>query len=260
MDLDRPQPQREPDEVTPGGSRVYRHQEAPADETLSGGDWEGIDVITRHIEEHLGPVESVFHELISPRVHIDVHVIRPTEERPFTFLVTTGMSEIPMNVPPGAEEWQYAELIVTLPPDWELSQESFKDERNYWPIRWLKTLARFPHDFATWLSHGHSIPTGDPSVPVCEGSNLNGFLILTPLIAGKGMVQLTVSPTQTIHFYSLVPVYQEEMDFKLQQGCDALLKKFDQFHVTDLIDPRRTNVITGRKAGGNPWWRRWFSK
>ena len=37
-----------------------------------------------------------------------------------------------------------AELAIALPADWKLDQESMKDEKWYWPIRLLKSLARLP--------------------------------------------------------------------------------------------------------------------
>ena len=259
---DRPEDPPPLEEVTPGGSQVYKYSQPVEDDTLSGGDWEGIEAICDHVEKNLGPISTVWHELISPLVHIDVHVVPPTKERPYTFLVTTGMSERPMNVPPGAEAWQYAELMVALPQSWKLDQTAFEDERNYWPVRWLKTLARFPHEYSTWLCDGHTIPAGNPAEPVCEGTQLNGFVLLPPCLAGEKMQSVEITPTQTVNFWSLVPLYQEEMDFKLQKGVEALLKLFDRHGVTDLIDPQRINVVTGRKPNGaaKPWWRRWFSR
>lgn len=35
------------------------------------------------------------------------------------------------------------ELMIDLPTDWPLEMESLRDERNFWPIRILKILARF---------------------------------------------------------------------------------------------------------------------
>ena len=69
----------------------------------------------------------VFHELISDQVHIDLHWVKPTAERPFHTLVTSGMSNLPMTTPPGAEEVRYAELSICLPADWKLSEEDFKE-------------------------------------------------------------------------------------------------------------------------------------
>ena len=132
-----------------------------------------IDEISDHIEKHVGKIHMVFHELVSDQVHIDVHWVKPTTERPFHTLVTSGMSDKPMHSPQGVDDCDYAELSICLPQDWKVSEEDFEDEKNYWPIRWLKFLARFPHEYNTRLFQGHTIPNGDPATPFAENKALN---------------------------------------------------------------------------------------
>ena len=42
----------------------------------------------------------------------------------------------------------------------------------------------------------------------------------------------------------VVPVYKEEMDFKLREGAEKLQDLFVEKGITELVDPRRTNAIT----------------
>lgn len=58
------------------------------------------EAIERHVEEHFGPIEFVFHAMPSTGVH--VLVTEPTAERPYRTLVTQGMSNEPMTVPDGS--------------------------------------------------------------------------------------------------------------------------------------------------------------
>lgn len=95
---------------------------------------EDMERLSDHIEQHVGPIELVFHEMNSDLVHVDVHWIKATDERPFHVLVTTGMSDLPMTVPPGAEEHRFLELAIALPPDWNMNQADWRDEDHYWPI------------------------------------------------------------------------------------------------------------------------------
>jgi hypothetical protein len=53
---------------------------------------------------------------------------------------------------------------------------------------------------------------------------------------------LTINEEKTVQFYSLVPLYREEMELKLRQGADALLERLDEHGVTELLDVRRENV------------------
>jgi hypothetical protein len=58
-----------------------------------------MDEIVAHVEKHVGKVEMVFHEIVSGKVHVDVHWIKPTTEKPVHTLVTTGTSDKPMHTP-----------------------------------------------------------------------------------------------------------------------------------------------------------------
>ncbi|MBX7222876.1 MAG: suppressor of fused domain protein [Blastocatellia bacterium] len=230
------------EEFSEAGQPIYRHGERKQPFELAEGDPNRIALISDHISRHLGPVEMVLHEIVSDLIHIDLHWVKPTPERNFHTLVTSGMSDRPMTVPPGAENFQFAELMVCLPPNWPVSQEAFTDEMNYWPIRWLKILARFPHEYGTWVGMGHSIPNGDPPEPLAPLAEMCCWLLLPPLLAPMEFYQLQVNPHKSIHFYAIVPIFREEMELKLRSGTDALLDKFDEFEVTELIDLDRRNV------------------
>ncbi len=90
---------------------------------MAGGDDVTITAIADHIERHLGPVQGVYHELISDKVHLDVHVVAPSADFPFYTLVTSGMSDRPMTVPPEAgpdDAPRFAELCILLPSTWNI--------------------------------------------------------------------------------------------------------------------------------------------
>ncbi len=117
-------------ETSPAGAEILRHQPREREFEPATGDSSAIEQIEAHIEEHLGEVDQVWHEMVSDLVHIDIYQIPPTVDRPFWTLVTTGMSDLPMTVPEGAEDYTYAELMLCLPPDWKMSQQDFEDENN----------------------------------------------------------------------------------------------------------------------------------
>jgi hypothetical protein len=229
---------------------MYRYGDRERDFELAMGDEQTIERISRHIEEHLGPVANVFHELVSDLVHIDVHVVEPTDERPFYTLITTGMSDRPMTAPPQCHNFRFAELMISLPADWPMTQEAFQQDDVYWPVRGLKFLARFPHEYETWLGWGHTIPNGDPPEPLADNTALCCLLLLSPAHVPEGFSSLRVDHEKTVNFYSLVPIYREEMEFKLEKGTDALVERFIEHQVTELLDVNRPNVCRRKKG----WW------
>lgn len=234
----------EPNIVSLSGSPIFHHSQPLPWEAVKGE--ECLEVISEHIEANLGPIEAVLHEIASDTVHIDVHVVGATSDFPFCRLVTSGMSDLPMSVPAGAEVPAYIELHMTLPHDWRLNQSDFEDERWYWPIRLLKTLARLPHKHRTWLGWGHTIPNGDPAEPYSSQSALCGALIMPSVSVPDSFRQLTVREDKVITFLSVVPLHKGEMDLKLRAGTDALTDRFDRYKITDIIDPARRDVSKRR--------------
>jgi hypothetical protein len=147
-----------------------------------------------------------------------------------------------MKVPEGLEELSYAELLLSLPPDWPLRQEDFKDERNYWPVRLLKMLARLPHEYDTWLGEAHTIPNGDPPEPYASNTKLCCAMLAPPLLVPDEFRELKVSPEMRMHFYGVIPLYQEETDLKLKRGSEELYTRLDRQKISELLDVNRRNV------------------
>ena len=138
------------------------------------------------------------------------------------------MSALPMTLPEDVEgEYNHlkrAELMMYIPKDWPTDDESFKDENNYWPVRLMKQLAKFPHQLNTWLGYGHTIPNTGSYLPYADNTGLNGVAL--SMVSDDRSTMNTEDGTQ-INLYSLVPLYKEEMDYKLENGADALFDKLE---------------------------------
>ncbi|WP_284238203.1 suppressor of fused domain protein [Paenibacillus glycanilyticus] len=215
---------------------------------MAKSDDEAIELITQHVEKHIGPVEAVFHEMVSDLIHLDVLYVAPTKERNFITLITCGMSSLPMTVPKGAEAFRYAELMICLPADWEMSEESLKKEDHYWPIGNLKMLARLPHEYNTWFYTDHTIPNGDPAEPYASNTKLSGMMVTIPstVESPEEFFTLKLHEHKDVHFFSITPLYKEEMNYKLKHGADAMLAKLEQAGVSQIVDPNRKNTCKKR--------------
>lgn len=233
------------DVVSLSGSPILRHTERTKPFELAVGSEDG-ERLEQHIEKFVGEIDLVYHELLSDLVHVDVHHIKASATRPFHTIVTTGMSDKKMNAPEGGAE--YAEVMLCLPASWPLSDEAFKDERNYWPIRILKYLARFPHEYDTWLDWGHTIPNGDPPERFNEHVGFTGTILSPPIMFPSEFMTAELRPDKLVKFLAVIPLYSEEMQLKLRDGAEALYDRFDKYKVSELIDPNRKNVA-------KKWWR-----
>lgn len=231
-------------EITKGGSHICRYENhEPNAPQVACGDDNLIEEISNHIEKYLGPISTVVHEIISGQVHIDIHIVPPIKERNFYTLVTSGMSEKPMVINTSEEPVEiYSELMISLPPQWKMTEKDWKDENNYWPIRWLTKLAHFPHDYDTYLLDGHSIPNNDPAEPLSKNTNFIGFVIGFPKLVPDEFKYLTARDKDII-FFTLYPVYNDEMMYKLEEGSDKFFELSESQNLTELIDIRRKSIL-----------------
>ena len=106
-------------------------EEKDALEFLSRGNFEPSyyseeerESLEEYIQENIGEFDEVLHELVSPDIHCDIYIVKPTPERNYYTLVTGGMGAYAMNVPDGFNGSPYAEMCINLPPTWNLKRES----------------------------------------------------------------------------------------------------------------------------------------
>ena len=202
---------------------------------------EEMEAVEGHIQQYFGEVENVFHELVSPDIHVDICVVPPTEERDYYTLVTMGMGAHRMNVPEELAEYKLerAELAIALPADWKLDQESMKDEKWYWPIRLLKSLARLPIASDTWLGFGHTM---DNEEDFAKGTKLCAAILTGPQDTEDGSEVCILPSGEEVNFYQVIPLYRDELEYKLAHDADALLDKMNG--ISFVVEPDRQDAIT----------------
>jgi hypothetical protein len=225
----------------PRGSGILRHLSAHARFVpAQGAEQAFAEAIDRHIAACFGPVEFVYHEFLSHLVGVHVYVIAPTEERPYRTLITSGMSELPMTVPPGHDISPYAELMLCLPADWPLPRTLGRDDDPAaWPVQLLKTIARLPHEFGTWIGEWHSVPNGGPALPYAIDTPFAGVVVTSMLQAPAEARTIEVEDGVRIALLALIPLHPDEVVVKLEHGTDALIDVLDRGRINELLDPLR---------------------
>lgn len=206
-----------------------------------------LEEIQGHIERNIGPVKALFNELESDTIHLDILIVPATSDRKFHYLVTSGMSDLPMLVDPrnsDSEGWCFAELVIALPGYWPLfDSKKMQFERWNFPIEHLKFLARLPHKYDTWISTGHSIPNFESKKRIGPNCEMSGFVIDNPVLGGENFINLKTRDGKKIHFCAVYPVYQKEMEYKIRKGHSALQFIFREKSVTEIFQPDRPCLV-----------------
>ncbi|WP_051560299.1 suppressor of fused domain protein [Clostridium beijerinckii] len=192
------------------------------------------DVVVEHIEKYLGCIDSSIYEIVpGSKVSIQVNVIKPSKEKNYFTLVTTGMCEYPMGFSTEDNQYKYAELLIKLPSDWKLDQESCKDEENYWPIKMLRLIGHLPHIYEGIVNEEVIIPNGQNGgavIPFKNGTELSRIMIcvsddIPPYVFDDGA---------KIDFYTLVPITELEEELVRRNGSDAVMHMLKSKDVVDL--------------------------
>jgi len=198
---------------------------------------------TREIEARFGKIDQVLREPESPNIRVELCVI-PGEEG--TTLVTRGMGARAMNVPEELRRYNHdrAELVMLLPQGWDIHG---RGECGYWPLRWLKLLARLPCEEDNWLGWGHTVPGGEP---FAENTAFDSLLLLDAFIPDRQRKsEITLPGGEQLRLYQLFPLYPEELSYKLEHGAQALVDcLMREKLLRPVLDIARANPFAPRQA------------
>lgn len=200
-----------------------------------------------HLTEFLGDDYTVLTEKVSAGIHLDVVVFRPTEAVPYVTLVTSGLSDVPMNTP--TQRGERLELMIGVDPGWPgidpLDADLMKDPANFWPIKLLKDIARIPSTYDSFLTWGHTIEDKDQAL-FAPGSPYTGAIIGPPVGYPPAIMRAT-TPVGEIEFLSVFPILPQEMDYKVAVpgGGDALMDRLMDTPVLAVAARERPSVVTG---------------
>jgi hypothetical protein len=100
-------------------------------------------------------------------------------------------------------------------------------------------MARLPIEQNTWLGFGHTVPNGEP---FAENTKLSGMAVSYPVQFHNESHVCEMPDGSCVLFYQLIPLYEEEMNFKLQNNAQALFGKMTG-EMMAVLDINRPNAV-----------------
>ena len=193
---------------------------------------ERIEII-KFIEENFGKVEEIY-EIGYDNYYLDVAQINPTKEKPYYTIITLGMGEYKMYNQNNENFSSFAELMISLPPDWNF------DDKNYtWAIDELIQLTYIPFTYFFAYEWGHLENNFEP---FSSNTKLSAVTLLYPEMKkeNSGLLKLE---NRNLQFYQIVPLYDEEYTFALKNGMKNLLLLDVEKKISFVIDMNREKVL-----------------
>jgi hypothetical protein len=201
---------------------------------MPAGAAANLEAISAHADGIMGHDAKHLHERYSPDgVHIDLLHYPPANGRDFHYIITSGMSDLPML---GVAKDSRVELTIALAPEWDISPSGFTNPSTWEPVRLLKTLARYPHTNRVSFAKGDSVPLGEQALL----SPMNAVLLMPPVLVPE-LATPIITQGLEISFLAVYLLHQEELELKLRR-FEALLDCFVEHEVAELYDLSRASV------------------
>lgn len=233
---------------TPGGDAVHAHREPVGHDTPAPRDEIRRRACEAHLRRFLGDEFTLLTEKVSMGIHLDVYVFPPSDEVPYVTLVSSGMSDLAMNKPPGYDG-KHLELLIGVPAGWPgldpLDGDLLAGPANFWPMKLLKDVARIPSTYDSFVDWGHTIRDDDGAL-FAPGLPFNGAIVGPPLGYPPNIMRAT-TPLGDVDYLAVFPATPEEMDFKIaiHGGGDALIDRYSEARVSAVVNPQRAGVVVG---------------
>lgn len=200
---------------------------------------EEANQLENFVKNKFGEYTSVYHELYSPDIHLDILVVPPTNKDNYYKLITKGMGAYQMNVPNDLKDYAIdrAELVVYLPHDWD-----FKQKDNGWIISLLKVIARTPIFENGWVGYGQTFSQNvEGTIPYSTNTKFSNAILFDSNDYLDNKDELYISTKGRINFFQVVPIYREEMIFAKLYGAENLAKILIKESEQSIVDNFRKN-------------------
>ena len=218
-------------------------------ETIPPADDDILGHVKVHIDQYFGVYTQLLTDDSDPDHPLEIAVILPRPEHDYYTLVTVGLSRHRMDFSEERreEKLERAELLINLPRDWKLTKADCREEQWSWPIRMMLATAYFAmEDPEVGLESRTTLMEGEDGIPFAENTDLRGEILLYPGVFGEESFFCRLPGGEEVNFYQVIPLYWEELQYKLEHGSDSLLDLCPDESL-EVINPHRLNVVTDRE-------------
>jgi hypothetical protein len=193
-----------------------------------------LEELSRRFSSEILKISNEFGEFL---------LIAPPSKNGNKILMTTRLSDFKMNVHEKHIGEEFNELYFYLPSYWNV--DDLNNRNMNWVFIWLEKLKMHVIEKNTWFGNGHTLATGKTLVPLSEKMLQNHFILAQPIEFRTELSPILVQD-KPINFLAVIPIFEDEMDYKQGKGTLKLLKKFEQANVTEKLDEFRKTVLRTR--------------
>ena len=175
------------------------------------------------------------------RDNLFLAIINLQKRTPIKLLITCGLSEYKQPIPENFNGNQHIELYFCLPSYWDLNE--IENPSMNWVWTWIKKIAIHLIDKKTWYGIGHTIPCAKPNESLSPTMKQRYFFLTNPDFVKTELEPMIIEKNEKVHFLAIMPIFEDEFDFKMGKGTLILQKKFKDRTITELLDDYRMTSL-----------------
>lgn len=157
-----------------------------------------------------------------------------------TVLMTNGLRTYDMPVPEKYEGKNRTELYFCLPSYWDTD-----NIQEQWIFEWIQKMAKHVVEKRTWFGAGHTIPNGNPAAPLSKTMRQKYLLLNEPIFLKEELKPAVIDGLE-VNFLGIIPIFEDEMDYKMGKGTYKLLHKMEGKGVSELLDDFRLSSLKSK--------------
>jgi len=173
----------------------------------------------------------------------DFLVVDFSKSKGIKILMTTSFHNYQMPVPEKLNGLEFGQLYFCVPEYWDLTNPENPQVR--WLFEWLIRVATYTIDNKTWLGDGHTYNCTKYGEQLSTTMRQDHLFISNPIFLEDELTPVELED-KTIHFWALIPLFGDEMDYKQGKGTVKLKKKFLIKGVNEKLDEFRQSCLRNR--------------
>ncbi|MFM7668199.1 MAG: suppressor of fused domain protein [Bacteroidota bacterium] len=171
------------------------------------------------------------------------YLIDFTREKGVKVLLTSSFHTYQMQVPQKLKGYEHGQLYFCIPEYWDLTNTETPEVR--WLFDWLIRISNYTITKNTWLGDGHTYNCTKHGKQLSRTMRQDHLFISNPNYLYEELKPVELE-NKTIHFWALIPLFGDEMDYKQGKGTVKLKQKFLIKGVTEKLDEFRQSCLKNR--------------
>ena len=134
-----------------------------------------------------------------------------SKEKSVKLLITSRLHEYQMPLPEKLNGYEFGELFACLPAYWDVTNPN--DDNVNWAYEWLFKILTYTTEKQTWIGDGHTYDCTKYSNQLSQSLKQDHLFISSPMYLETELTPVQ-NENKTIHFWGIIPIFSDEMDFK----------------------------------------------